>query len=204
MRSATLCLVLSCALAAPAWAQSASDVTGVSTTGSTIAGGVFTPPPSGTGAGGAPAGGGAVPTGAVVPPQVMQAVVATSGVVSTQLSAGTMTTPAGAPISAPAQQVVATVMTTGTPAAQAQLAAALTQAGSTPAVAEAVTSLVNSLPGLLVTPTPAQLTSALSAFNALVNNAGADFLQNPPPEFQAIHSALRALVAAGNAAAQPR
>lgn len=175
------------AITTSAGAQSGnqSDVTGVSTTGSTIAGGAFAPGPV------------AVP----VSPQVQAAITQASGRMVAQLVNGTLTSPAGVPLAIPAatQRAVVALMTrwTAEGGSGAAVVADLAAAGAPYA---SVTALVESLAGLLTSPAPGQLASAISNFNALVGTVDASFLVSPPPSFVAIQAVLANLVAAGRAA----
>jgi hypothetical protein len=184
MKTITRLVALGCITAAlPASAQTGnqSDVTGVATTGSTIAGGAFAPSP------------GQVATTAT--PAVQAAVAQASATVAAQLSTGTMTTPTGIAIPAAAQQAVAAVMTTNVVNTTAGVALAAELGGNTAAAA-----LVESVTGLLTSPAPGQFASAIGNLNALIDAAPVEFLANPPPGFLAIQASLAAMVQAANAA----
>lgn len=164
-----------------------SDVTGVATTGSTIAGGAFAPSPGTV----------AVP----VNPQVQAAITQASATMVTQLANGALTSPTGAPLAIPAatQQAVVGLMTRWE-AAGASVAAVVADLAGAGAPSAGVASLVESVAGLLTAPAPGQLASAIANFNALVGTVDVGFLSSPPPSFVAIQAVLANLAAAGSAA----
>lgn len=183
MRTLAAILAFGCLAAAlPATAQTGnqSDVTGVTTTSSTIAGGAFAPSPG--------------QVAATANPTVQAAVAQASATVAAQLSTGTMTTPTGVSIPVAAQQAVAAVMTTNVVNSPAGLALAAELGGNTAAAA-----LVESVTGLLSSPATGQLASAIGNLNAIVDAAPVEFLANPPPAFVAIQASLAAMVQAANA-----
>ena len=92
------------------------------------------------------------------------------------------------------------MMTTATPEVRAQMAKALSTAGTNAGV---VDQLLSNLPSLLSRPTPGQLQNALSAFNGFKNNANAAFLVNPPAEFLALHAILLQISTAANRIPHP-
>ena len=123
---------------------------------------------------------------------------APSGAISTSisttmatLSSGTTVSPlTGGSITA-ASAVQVSTLVSGNPQQQAAAAAAI--AGELTAAglggAEAV-ALVKALAGLWNRPSPAAVVSALTAFNALIANAPASALTNPPPALVTVHAAL--------------
>lgn len=180
-----------CLAAAPAVAQSgnASDVTGANITSSAITGGIFTP-------GGGPPAGGSNNFSTTVGPAVQSSALA----LSSSFNSGSVSG-GGITVSGPGVNAVGAVMNaSNTPPAAvvAQVASALSTSG---APAGVVNALLTSIQGLLIAATPVSLTTAVSAFNALVNDASPGFLANPPQEFQAIFAALSNMVSAGNEAA---
>src|SRR5438094_699327 len=92
------------------------------------------------------------------------------------------------------------MMTTATPDIRAQMAKALSTAGTNASVTD---QLLSNLPSLLSRPTAGQLQNALSAFNGFKNNANAAFLVNPPAEFLALHAILLQISVRANAIPHP-
>ncbi|HLA90391.1 MAG TPA: hypothetical protein VJL28_08185 [Gemmatimonadaceae bacterium] len=165
----------------PAYAQSGngSDVTGP--TGGSLAGGTFAPLPVPTGAGG----------GRVsIPPSPMAGPTVTSTAQSFS-SGATQTSPAtGQPIPVGAVTAIGALITSGSPATVAQVGAALQSSGAPGAEVAALTQALAALANVSPSAAPGAIITAALAFNALVANAPASFLQNPPAQFLAIHAAL--------------
>lgn len=189
MRISSWCIVAVALTASAASAQTGnqSDVTGVATTGSTIAGGAFAPSPGTV----------AVP----VNPQVQAAITQASATMVTQLANGALTSPTGAPLAIPAaaQQAVVALMTRWE-AAGASVAAVIADLAGAGAPSASVAQLVESVAGLLAAPAAGQLASAIANFNALVGTVDVSFLTTPPPSFVAIQAVLANLAAAGRVA----
>lgn len=164
-RAAAIGGVLLVVTASSGWTQTGnqSDITGVNTTSSTIA--AFTPGGAALGTAGAQ--------------------------VTTQLTLGTLTSSAGAPIPPAVQTMLAGVLN-GTVAPPPDLASTLGASAGAP-LGQA---LVTALQGLLVNPDPGQLTEAVEAYNEVVDNSAQSFLTSPPPEFTAIQAILDQLVRA--------
>lgn len=181
MKKLSIALIALVAIAPVAAAQTnGSDVSGVNTMGSGIAGGIFVPSNAGT-------------TSVPVSAGVASAISNAAASVSSQLSAGTLTSVTGAPIPASAQATVLAVMTGATPESRAAVRSALEASG---APAQTITTLMQHLPNLLSNPTPGQVQAAVVAFNQIVKSASASFLANPPAEFAALHAALQQIVTA--------
>jgi hypothetical protein len=183
MKSFSLAMIAVLAVAPLAAAQTnGSDVGGVNTQGSGIAGGIFVPGNAGTTS---------VPVSAGVASAIRTASVTVQG----QLQAGSLTNViTGAPISAAAQANVYNMMAgSSTPEARAAVVAALQASG---APSQAITTLMQNITNLLTNPTPGQVQAAVVAFNEIVKSASAEFLANAPGEFQAIHATLQAIVTA--------
>ncbi len=183
MKRFSLALIAVVALAPVAAAQTnGSDVGGVNTSGSGIAGGIFVPGNAGTAS---------VPVSA----GVARAIRAAANTVRAQLQAGSLTNViTGAPISASAQANVYNMMAgSSTPEARAAVLSALQASGAS---AQDIDILMKHITNLLTNPTPGQVQAAVVAFNQIVKSASADFLANAPGEFQAIHAALQAIVTA--------
>lgn len=163
--------------ATPGWAQSGnqSDVTGVNTTGSTIAGyGPGTP-------------GGSVEVAAS--PAVNAAIGASGISLATQLTQGALAAPSGATISASVQSSILGVMNGTAPAPPGLTAALGASAGAAPAAA-----LVQALENLLGSPSIQQLSAAVDAFNSIVEGSAADYLASPPEEFVAVQVVLAQMI----------
>jgi hypothetical protein len=172
-------LVVMSASVAYAQSGSGSDVTGP-TPGSTV---TFAPLPVPTGTGGAPGGGAPSPAAA--------GTVTTTG---TSMAGGTpMTSPAtNQPIPTAASQSVGQVISTGSPAAVAQVSAALQGAGAPPGATATLTQALAALAGASPSTAPGLIIGALNAFNSFVQNAPASFFATGtlPPQFLAVHAAL--------------
>lgn len=172
--------------AAQAQTGNGSDVSGPTTTSSSIAGGTFAPSPGTVAANASPA--------------VSAAVQTAGAAVTSQLGAGTLTatTPSGQVVAIPAavQAAVAAILTgAASPTQVAQMVDALSAAGS------AAPQLVEALAGLLQGDGgTGQLAAAVGIYNQMVANAPPGFLANPPAAFSAVQSVLSTLVVAAGAA----
>lgn len=173
-RNIVFAAALALIAAAPVAAQigNMSDVTGVVTTGSTVANI------------GAPA---VDAQGMIITPGLLTFMDAAGFSVASSMSRGTLTSPVGASISPAAQSLVLAV---GIGVDPPQL---LAQAlGNSPEAA----MLANAMAGLLFSATPEQLGAARDAFNALVMAADQAYLAAPPGEFLAVHAVLNSLIGA--------
>lgn len=174
-------------IALPVHAQqiNQSDITGVGTTGSAIAGGMFSPGPA--------------TVAANASPVVTAAIIAVGTSIATQLGAGTLTvtTAEGAPAALPAsvQATVLTVLTGGSDVPAGFVGALGSGGADGPAAALAL-----ALQGLITAPATGQLSTAVSHLNALVNDSSPAFLRSPPAEFLAVQAVLAQMVAAAQSA----
>lgn len=182
-------IVLQTASPAPAQNGNQSDITGPIPTTSDIAGGAFT---TTTGGGGTET---VFSGGATAQASVNQA----AATVSSQLSAGSLSAPAGGSISASAQTAVYNILTANAELGSSLSAVAnsLTSAPGAPP-ATAVQNLLDSLVGLLRGRkiTAAKLLAAIRAYNSMIDASNAAFLSTPPAELLAIQAALSKLIAA--------
>lgn len=183
-----------------AFLRTRADFTGTNITTSDVKGGVFSPSPSG----------GKVIQGVVfATPSVQIAVNQTALNILNRLSLNSFTSLSGQPIPIETQQTLLRLLTfKGSVQLNTDsdpIAKALSGVPGSP-TAEQVQQLVNNLRGLLQTDRSKQtrlangrvnairLVSAVNAYNNLINNSSAQFLNNPPPELQAIQSVLLQLV----------
>ncbi len=183
-------LVLGGTLPAGAQTGNQSDITGVITTTSDIAGGAFAP-------------GGTITT--FTNPDIQAAVDEAAALISTQLAGGALPVAATntpiTSISATVQQSLQSLLTeTGNVAAvSSQIESALINAPGATNTTENTTlvrNLITSLQGLTAggSVSPPELVAAAEAYNAVIDASSGDFLTNPPPELLAIQSALSRLV----------
>jgi hypothetical protein len=202
MRSVVLSTLLLLGGAGTLSAQSGngSDVSGPNVTGSSIAGGAFVPTPLSPVSTPIPA-----PTSVPDVPAVSLPIPAALVPTVTALVGGTAAPPSapGGPASTPipaetgillVQLAASAPGSAVTVAAGSALLAQLTGGTAAPGV-DVATNLLGSMSGVLAAPTPANIAAAVGAYNALVADAPAGFLSNPPPAFQAILLLLGNLVA---------
>jgi hypothetical protein len=189
-------LVLGGTLPAGAQTGNQSDITGVITTTSDIAGGAFAP-------------GGTITT--FTNPDIQAAVDEAAALISTQLAGGALPVAATntpiTSISATVQQSLQSLLTeTGNVAAvSSQIESALINAPGATNTTENTTlvrNLITSLQGLTAggSVSPPELVAAAEAYNAVIDASNGAFLTNPPPELLAIQSALSRLVNAASEA----
>ncbi|MBR8833981.1 MAG: hypothetical protein DSM106950_08060 [Stigonema ocellatum SAG 48.90 = DSM 106950] len=184
-----------CQMSQPVQAQNGnqSDVTGAIVTTSDISGGTFIHSQ--------PGGRGLQFSSVTVQAGVYQA----AAKVVNQLNLNSLTSPAGTPIPPETQQLLLRFLTTSRSVqgngSIEQITNALSSAQGGPTVNQAQ-QLANSLEGLLKTGTanpsqikinPARLMAALKAYNQLIDNSSAEFLNNPPSELLGIGSVLSEL-----------
>ncbi|MBO3463500.1 hypothetical protein G7B40_009990 [Aetokthonos hydrillicola Thurmond2011] len=182
----------------PAQAQTGnqSDVTGSIVTTSDVSGGRFSPSKT-------EGGGGRVEfENNTIETSVNQS----AGIVLNQLAINNLSLPTGQSISPQIQQAVLSLLTTvpSSNGNQSQIVNELSAGGNASTRVE-VRQLVNSLKGLIKTISrngnnsqikvnPSKLLGAVNAYNKLINNSSAEFLNNPPPALLAIQSVLSQLL----------
>jgi len=120
------------------------------------------------------------------------------------LAAGTVSPPAlaGSPASAPIPADVGILVlqlaagTPGSAATGAATTALLVQLGSGAGApgAEMLTNMLGTLAGVLVSPTPANIAAAVTAFNAAIADASSAYLADAPPALAASLQLLAGLV----------
>ena len=176
--------------AALAQTGNGSDVTGV--TGGSIAGGSFTPLP--TGGGGVSGGGGNVSGGSPSSGPAISNTAQSFSNGSSQTSSITNTV-----IPAAAVSQVGAVITSGSPASVLALGTALTNSGASPATVANLTAALAALANVTSSSAPGAIISAAQAYNALIASAPASFFTSsnggPPPSILAIQAALAPMVA---------
>jgi len=175
----------------------ASDVTGVNITGSTTSGGAFVP-----------AGTVLVPIPGIPSlPGVTDVVVRLAPSLATVVQAlvnGEARSANGALIPKEAGILAAQLGVAQKGSAVSSICcSALGQAlmsGVGAPAAPIVEQFLNAFGGVLLIPTPAAVSAAVAAWNALVNGAEGEYLARPPAEFQAVQALLLGVVMATNGA----
>ena len=168
-----------------------SDVSGVS--GSSVAGGAFTPLPTGRGAAGSGVGG-IGSSGATISAGITAtAANFSSGATVTSSITGTAIAPA-------AVAAVGALISGGSPASVATVGAGLTGAGASPATVARLTSALAALANHGAGNSRAEVRAAAQAYNALIKDAPASFFTSnnggPPASILAIQAALSSMITA--------